>query len=119
MRDTIIIHCSATRAGQDFTAADIDRWHRQRGFRSIGYRSIGICYIGGLDRNGRPADTRTEAQREALVRLVEDLRLVFPSLQQVIGHRDTSPDLNGDGIISPNEYIKSCPCFDVKAEFIQ
>ena len=147
MRDTIIIHCSATRAGQDFTAADIDRWHRQRGFRSIGYhfvvrldgtvepgrdvaldgahctgwnhRSIGICYIGGLDKNGRPADTRTEAQREALVRLVEDLRLVFPSLQQVIGHRDTSPDLNGDGIISPNEYIKSCPCFDVKAEFIQ
>lgn len=121
--------------------------HRQRGFRSIGYhfvirldgtiepgrdvaldgahctgwnhRSIGICYIGGLDRNGRPADTRTEAQREALVRLVEDLRLVFPSLKQVIGHRDTSPDLNGDGIISPDEYIKSCPCFDVKAEFIQ
>ena len=147
MKDTIIIHCSATRAGQDFTATDIDRWHRQRGFRSIGYhfvirldgtiepgrdvaldgahctgwnhRSIGICYIGGLDRNGRPADTRTEAQREALVRLVEDLRLVFPSLKQVIGHRDISPDLNGDGIISPDEYIKSCPCFDVKAEFIQ
>ena len=73
MKDTIIIHCSATRAGQDFTATDIDRWHRQRGFRSIGYhfvirldgtiepgrdvaldgahctgwnhRSIGICYI--------------------------------------------------------------------------
>lgn len=33
MKDTIIIHCSATRAGQDFTAIDIDRWHRQRGFR--------------------------------------------------------------------------------------
>ena len=103
MRDTIIIHCSATRAGQDFTAADIDRWHRARGFRSIGYhfvirldgtiepgrdvsldgahctgwnrRSIGICYVGGLDKEGRPADTRTEAQREALIRLVEDLRL--------------------------------------------
>ena len=92
-----------------------------KGFSGVSYNkhSIGICYIGGLDRNGRPADTRTEAQREALVRLVEDLRLVFPSLQQVIGHRDTSPDLNGDGIISPNEYIKSCPCFDVKAEFIQ
>ena len=115
MRDTIIIHCSATRAGQDFTAADLDGAH----CTGWNHRSIGICYIGGLDRNGRPADTRTEAQREALVRLVEDLRLVFPSLQQVIGHRDTSPDLNGDGIISPNEYIKSCPCFDVKAEFIQ
>ncbi len=89
MKDTIIIHCSATRAGQDFTAADIDRWHRQRGFRSIGYhfvvrldgtiepgrdvaldgahctgwnhRSIGICYIGGLDKNGRPADTNGSA----------------------------------------------------------
>ena len=36
----IIIHCSATRAGQDFTAADIDRWHRQRGFRSIGYHFV-------------------------------------------------------------------------------
>ena len=152
--DSIIIHCSATRAGQDLRAKDIDRMHRQRGFSQIGYNfvidldgtvengrplsidgahcntkgfsgvsynkhSIGICYIGGLDRNGRPADTRTEAQREALVRLVEDLRLVFPSLKQVIGHRDTSPDLNGDGIISPDEYIKSCPCFDVKAEFIQ
>ena len=145
--DSIIIHCSATQAGMDFSAKDIDCWHRARGMNEIGYhyvvrldgsvepgrevvrmgahcigwneRSIGICYIGGLDRNGRPADTRTEAQREALVRLVEDLRLVFPSLQQVIGHRDTSPDLNGDGIISPNEYIKSCPCFDVKAEFIQ
>ena len=40
MRDTIIIHCSATRAGQDFTAADIDRWHRARGFRSIGYHFV-------------------------------------------------------------------------------
>ena len=35
----IVVHCSATRAGQDLTATDIDRWHRQRGFRSIGYQS--------------------------------------------------------------------------------
>ena len=88
--DSIIVHCSATKAGQDFTATDIDRWHRERGFNGIGYhyvicldgklekgrdvalvgahckgwneRSIGICYIGGLDENGRPADTRTNAQ---------------------------------------------------------
>lgn len=40
MKDTIIIHCSATRAGRDFTATDIDRWHRQRGFRSIGYHFV-------------------------------------------------------------------------------
>lgn len=84
MKDTIIIHCSATRAGQNITAADIDCWHRARGFWSIGYhyvirldgtiepgrdvtldgahcmgwnqRFIGICYVGGLDKEGRPAD---------------------------------------------------------------
>ena len=145
MKDTIIIHCSATRAGQDITAADIDCWHRARGFWSIGYhyvirldgtiepgrdvtldgahcmgwnqRSIGICYVGGLDKEGRPADTRTDAQRTALIRLVKSLQLAFPNVKQVIGHRDTSPDLNGDGIISPNEYMKACPCFDVKKEF--
>lgn len=88
------LHCSATKAGQDFTATDIDRWHRERGFNGIGYhyvirldgklekgrdvslagahckgwnkRSIGICYIGGLDENGRPADTRTNAQKRVL-----------------------------------------------------
>ena len=35
--DSIIVHCSATKAGQDFTATDIDRWHRERGFNGIGY----------------------------------------------------------------------------------
>ena len=92
--DSIIIHCSATKVGQDFTAADIDRWHRERGFNGIGYHyvvcldgrlergrdislagahckgwnehSIGICYIGGLDVNGHPADTRTKAQKRVL-----------------------------------------------------
>ena len=58
MRDTIIIHCSATRAGQDFTAADIDRWHRQRGFRSIGYHFV--VRIIGLSVSATLADwTRT------------------------------------------------------------
>ena len=144
MRDTIIIHCSATRAGQDFTAADIDRWHRQRGFRSIGYhfvvrldgtiepgrdvaldgahctgwnhRSIGICYIGGLDVNGRPADTRTEAQKNALRDLVAKLCKEYDIIE-LLGHRDTSPDLNGNGEVEPAEYIKACPCFDVRSEF--
>ena len=50
MKDTIIIHCSATRAGQDFTATDIDRWHRQRGFRSIGYHSSSVSTV---DRTGK------------------------------------------------------------------
>ena len=32
----IIVHCSATPEGRDFTVADIDRWHRARGIRGIG-----------------------------------------------------------------------------------
>ena len=139
--DSIIIHCSATKAGQDFTAADIDRWHRERGFNGIGYhyvirldgrlekgrdislagahckgwneRSIGICYIGGLDENGHPADTRTNAQKRVLYQVIIDLQREYTILQ-VLGHRDTSPDLNGDGVIEPYEYLKACPCFDVR-----
>lgn len=143
--EAIIIHCSATREGQDIRASDIDKWHRERGFAMIGYnyvidldgkveegrpltmtgahckgwndRSIGICYIGGLDGNGNPKDTRTLLQKMSLHNLVFKLMDEYPSITQVLGHRDTSPDLNGDGKISPNEWIKQCPCFDVKAEF--
>ena len=143
--DSIIVHCSATKAGQDFTAADIDCWHRERGFNGSGYhyvvrldgklekgrdvslagahckgwneRSVGICYIGGLDANGRPADTRTNAQKRVLYQIIMDLQREY-NILQVLGHRDTSPDLNGDGVIEPYEYVKVCPCFDVK-EFLR
>ena len=143
--DSIIVHCSATKAGLDFTATDIDRWHRERGFNGIGYhyvirldgklekgrdvalagahckgwneQSIGICYIGGLDENGRPADTRTNVQKRVLYQIIMDLQREY-NILQVLGHRDTSPDLNGDGVIEPYEYVKACPCFDVK-EFLR
>ena len=149
--DSIVIHCSATREGQDFRAKDIDRMHRQRGFNRIGYHyvidldgtieagrpttmegahcntkglsaqsynkhSIGICYIGGLDKNGKPADTRTDEQKKALRKLVAELCGKYTILE-IIGHRDASPDLDGDGEVESNEWIKSCPCFDVRSEF--
>lgn len=149
--DSIVIHCSATRAGQDVRAADIDKWHKERGFAMIGYNyvidldgtvevgrplsmdgahcntaglsgqsynrhSIGICYVGGLDENGNPADTRTPEQKKALANLVNKLCDEYP-ITEIIGHRDASPDRNGDGVISRNEWIKQCPCFDVRAEF--
>ena len=149
--DSIIIHCSATCAGQDLRAKDIDRMHRQRGFSQIGYNfvidldgtvengrplsidgahcntkgfsgvsynkhSIGICYIGGLDANGHPVDTRTEAQKNALRDLVAKLCREYDIIE-LLGHRDTSPDLNGNGEVEPAEYIKACPCFDVRSEF--
>lgn len=127
--NSIIIHCSATPEGKDFTVQDIDRWHKSRGWQCIGYHyviyrdgsvhegrpveqigahtaghnaeSIGICYIGGVDAKGKPKDTRTPQQREALCRLVADLQKQYPGAT-VHGH---------------NEFAaKACPCFDVKTD---
>ena len=45
------------------------------------------------------------------------LRLMLPFSQEVISrHRDLSPDRNGNGEIEPEEWIKACPCFEVKEE---
>ena len=150
--DAIVIHCTATRAGQDVRAADIDKWHKEQGYAMIGYNyvidldgtietgrpltmdgahcktgglfkksynkhSIGIAYVGGLDKNGKPADTRTPEQKESLVNLVYLLMNEYPDIVEVIGHRDASPDKNGDGKITPDEWVKQCPCFDVRKEF--
>ncbi len=137
----IIIHCTATREGEHHTVADIDRWHKERGFvrseapkdakyKHIGYHyvvyldgsvhdgrteeekgahclnynahSIGICYVGGLDRQGKPKDTRTKEQREALIKLLYVLVKKYSNVT-IHGH---------------NEFAaKDCPCFDVKNEY--
>lgn len=128
--DKLIIHCSATPEGCDYTVADIDRWHRKNGWKGIGYHyviyrdgsvhngrnvattgahcagqnatSIGICYIGGLAKDGKTAkDTRTDAQKTALRNLVEQLRTDYQNIT-VHGHREFSN--------------KACPCFDVQTE---
>lgn len=87
------------------------------GAHAKGYNqnSIGVCYEGGI-RDGKPADTRTDAQRESLTALLVALVSAFPG-SKIVGHRDLSPDLNGDGIVEPNEWIKSCPCFDATKEY--
>lgn len=128
----IIVHCSATKSSKDFHAKDIKQWHIQRGFDTIGYHyvidlngtvekgrdisvpgahckgynscSIGICYIGGLDEAGSPADTRTEAQKQSLLRLLKELRAKYPKAK-IVGHRDM-----------PNVH-KACPCFNAKEEY--
>lgn len=85
--------------------------------RSYNKHSIGIVYVGGLDRYGYPKDTRTMAQKEAMVDLVKALLGAYPNIKEIIGHRDASPDQNHDGVISRDEWLKQCPCFDVRAEF--
>lgn len=124
----IILHCSATPEGKDFTVADIDRWHKARGWQGIGYHyvvyrdgsvhngrdiavagahtsgynknSIGVCYIGGVATDGKtPKDTRTAEQRVALRELVERLKKQFPKAT-IHGHYEFA--------------AKACPSFKIQ-----
>lgn len=142
----IIIHCSATVEGEHFTVKDIRRWHVEgRGWSDIGYHqvvlldgtvqpgrpierigahtkgmnndSIGVCYVGGIDKDRKPKDTRTSKQKESLISLIKDMLSAHPDIEEIKGHRDYSPDLNHDGAITPDEWMKSCPCFDVETEY--
>ena len=128
----IVIHCSAVKPDQQSSAAQIDSWHRQRGFHlGIGYHyvirrdgtlemgrpeymvgahcknhnqhSIGVCYEGGLNARGDPADTRTEAQKRTMRQLVDELRQRYPKAI-VVGHHNLNP-------------LKACPCFDAVKEY--
>ncbi|WP_329904207.1 N-acetylmuramoyl-L-alanine amidase [Porphyromonas pogonae] len=140
----IIIHCSATRCNMTYTAFQLDQDHRMRGFKMAGYhfyirrdgeiesmrptnhigahtlgynsQSIGICYEGGLSTTGKAADTRTDAQKRAIIRLLRVLRADYP-YATVCGHRDLSPDRNKDGMITHDEWLKECPCFDALREY--
>lgn len=142
--DYIVIHCSATRPEMDIGVEDIRRWHQAKGWKDIGYHfvirrngnvqsgrnihsvgshvkgynavSVGICLVGGLDKGSQPADNFTPSQRRNLRTLVAELQKRFPTAK-VLGHRDLSPDLNKDGKITKNEWLKDCPCFDVATFF--
>lgn len=127
---SIIVHCSATPEGRDVSTEEIRQWHLDRGWSDIGYHyvveldgtiadgrpvekvgahasghnknSIGVCYVGGVDSNMEPKDTRTNEQAVSLVELIRDLKEQYPEAS-VIGHRDVSD--------------KACPSFDAQAEY--
>ena len=125
----IVVHCSATKADRDFTEQDLEVCHRRRGpgyhfyirkngdikttrpiekigahARGYNAQSIGICYEGGISERGRPEDTRTVWQKHSLRVLVRTLLVDYPGCK-VCGHRDLSPDLNGNGEIEPEELV--------------
>ena len=123
--DLIVIHCSATRCDQNFSVTALIRWHEEKfgftgyhyyitrdgkiyqtrhenlvGAHAKGYNrhSLGICYEGGLDERGRSADTRTPAQRAALIALLRSLKVDYPNAE-IVGHCEL------EGV------HKGCPCF--------
>lgn len=127
----LIVHCSATPEGKDFTVSQIKQWHLQRGFSDIGYHyviyrdgsihigrdesiigahctghntnSIGVCYIGGVATDGKtPKDTRTAGQKQSLVKLLKELKVKYPQAS-IHGHRDFAN--------------KACPSFDATKEY--
>lgn len=129
----IIVHCSATPEGKDYTVLDIRKWHKQQGWSDIGYHyviyrnghvepgrdvdiigahceghnahSIGVCYIGGVARDGKTQkDTRTLAQKAAIISVLTELRQMYPQAK-IYGHRDF------------DKHGKTCPSFDAKEEY--
>lgn len=127
----IIVHCTATPEGKDYTVADIDKWHKARGWKGIGYHyviyrdgsihqgrpeteigahcqghndnSIGVVYVGGLASDGKtPKDTRTDAQKKSLENLLKQLKQKYPKAT-IHGHRDFA--------------AKACPSFDATKEY--
>ena len=126
----IIVHCTATPQGREVSINDVRRWHvEERGWRDVGYHflisldgtveegrpieqtgahtrgnnwdSIGIAYVGGLDSDMKPLDTRTDAQKDSLIDLLCQIKDCYGGV--VYGHRDFSS--------------KDCPSFDAKKEY--
>jgi N-acetylmuramoyl-L-alanine amidase len=138
----IVVHCSG--GSQNATIDAIKAFWRRQGWKRVGYHyiiepngrvtqlasvaevtngvrghnqdSVHVCYIGGVDRFGKPLDNRTEFQKRALVATLQKLKKDFPNAR-ILGHRDLSPDINRNGVIESREWVKSCPCFNALEEY--
>ena len=128
----IVVHCTATEEGKDYTVDWIRKVHKSKGYSDIGYHyviyrdgslhvgrninlvgahargfntgSIGVVYVGGCPKGDlkHNKDTRTPQQKETLLHLLKDLRKMYPHAR-IVGHKD----LNATG----------CPSFDAKTEY--
>jgi N-acetylmuramoyl-L-alanine amidase len=78
----------------------VDNWEMTNGAAGFNGTSRHVVYVGGLDAKGRPKDTRTLQQKQALEEYVKKFRKAHPGAA-VVGHHDLNPG-------------KACPCFDVK-----
>jgi N-acetylmuramoyl-L-alanine amidase len=124
----IVVHCTAT--PQNTTIESIQRfWKEERKWQAPGYHylvkadgeviqlldekqisngtfghnpeCVHIAYIGGIDKDGKPLDNRTERQKHSLFNKLVEIAERYPQAQ-ILGHRDFP------GV------AKACPSFDVK-----
>lgn len=136
--DYIVIHCTAGPSNQSIEAIK-NYWKNTLGWKGVGYhviikangeavylapptaivngvkgynsRAYHICYIGG-----NTGDTRTDAQKKTIIEEVKKARELYPHAE-IVKHRDLSPDLDGDGVIEPFEWVKLCPQFNATEEY--
>lgn len=129
----LVVHCSATPADMDIGRAEIDRWHKAKGWAGIGYhfvirrdgtiepgrkldipgahvegyntKSLGICLVGGIADDGTAADNFTAIQKTMLRSKLNELKAGAYKHAEVLGHRDI-PGVK-----------KDCPSFDVRTWF--
>lgn len=136
----LVVHVTATPPKADIGVKEVRVMHLARGFNDIGYHyvirrngsvaqgrqpdssvgahvqgynsvALGVSLVGGVDAKGKPEHNATPEHMCALEELLRTLQIKYPKAG-VCGHRDLSPDKDGDGVIEPFEHIKACPCFD-------
>ena len=127
----LVLHCTATQPEASIASIQ-NYWKNNLGWKNPGYhyiidrfgnvvnllpielvsngvqgynsQTINISYVGGIDKSGKPKDTRTEAQKQSILKLLKGLRVKFPKAK-IQGHRDF-----------PN-VKKACPSFEAKKEY--
>ena len=129
MINLIVVHCAATKPSMDIGAADIRKWHLDRGWSDIGYHyvikrngdvekgrndkvqgahakgynrdSLGVCLVGGIDDDGKSSSNFTRNQYKSLEQLLTTLEATYEK-----------PDIVGHSSLDSG---KDCPCFDIKS----
>ena len=127
----LVVHCTAT-AKSATVSSNKKYWKENLGWKSVGYHiiiepdgtinrlaedskitngvkgfnstSLHVSYIGGVDRDGKAQDTRTEEQKESLLKVLKEWKKMYPDAV-IQGHRDFV------------NVSKKCPSFNAKKEY--
>lgn len=131
----IILHCSATPEGKDYSVETIRQWHLDRGWSDIGYHyviqrdgtidkgrpeerqgahvrghnknSIGISYIGGVEAKQVNGKWIPKDTRTS------DQLCALEYLIELLMNKYPDATLHGHNEFS----AKACPSFDVKQQY--